>query len=63
MSKPTVQVHITERELWLLTDLLGYQSRSVSLRDKLSAAHKDMMQAKRLHNREIKMARKAKAAA
>jgi hypothetical protein len=63
MSKPSVAVQVTERELAYLSRLAGFPSyRFPHLQDKLTAAGKDMREAKRDHNRANKAARKEREA-
>jgi hypothetical protein len=63
MSKPTVAVQVTERELAYLSRLAGFPSyRFPHLQDKLAAAGKDMREAKRDNNRANKVARKEREA-
>lgn len=54
---PAVNLRVTERELAVLMSKVGYASQYTTLRDKLVAASADMREAKRLKNREAKMAR------
>jgi len=63
-GNPTVTIEVTEKELAYLKSLTGFPSyRFPQLQDKLTAADKDMRQAKRLKNRANKIARKAREAA
>jgi hypothetical protein len=63
-GNPTVTIAVTEKELAYLSSLTGFPSgRFPQLQDKLTAAGKDMRQAKRLKNRANKIARKAREAA
>lgn len=59
-NNPIVTLHVTERELAVLSGRLGYRTPHVALRDKMGAAAVEMKLAKRRKNRERKMARKAK---
>jgi hypothetical protein len=61
-NNPTVAVHVTDRELAYIVAKLGYFTPA-GLSDKLTAAQKDMREARRAKNRAHKLARRAKAAA
>ncbi len=56
-KNPTVALHVTSKELALIERVLGYNAAPGSLRDKLNAAHKEMILTNREKNRANKLAR------
>lgn len=61
-KNPTVALHVTSKELALIERVLGYNTAQGALRDKLSAAHKEMILANRQKNRLNKAERLTKKA-
>lgn len=61
-SNPTVTIEVTEKELAVLSYRFDFPegNRYPHLQEKLSAAAKDMREAKRIKNRETKLARMEK---
>jgi hypothetical protein len=56
-KNPTVALHVTAKELAMIERALSWPTQIGSLRDKLSAAGKDMKIANRDKNRRNKAAR------
>ncbi len=59
-KNPTVALHVTAKELAMIERALSWPAQIGSLRDKLSAADKDMRLANREKNRLNKLARLTK---
>jgi len=57
-KNPTVPLHVTRKELAILSRKVGYTGVYKTLMDKLYAAEKDMRLATRQKNREVKLARR-----
>lgn len=61
-NNPTVPIHVTAKELRVLSGLLGYNTGYTTLSDKLNEADKAMRLATRQKNREAKAARRERKA-
>lgn len=59
-KNPTVALHVTAKELAMIERALGWPAQIGTLRDKLSAAGKDMRLANREKNRLNKQERLAR---
>lgn len=62
LKNPTVALHVTAKELAAIERAFGYAAPNGTLRDKLSAARKDMRLANREKNRYLKQLRLTKKA-